>query len=201
MNFLLSFGQSPLWSDPQMDPQALVYFVCVKDHSRLRVRITSPGYNQEANCQFPRAIRAEGKTYTAPVSAIKFARSPQGTFFYRVAAKAVKVVDPEEERENEVANIGANRDEVLRELGLVPVRPKAKSKAKSKAKASVVKIYEDDSQECIVCFTDPHEVVLVPCGHFCLCGGCAHQINEMNGKCPLCRGDIAQIVTRDEIQT
>ena len=182
-----------------MNPSALVYFTCVKEGSRLRVRITSPGYNQEANCQFPRAIRAEGKTYTAPVAAIKFARSPQGTFFYRVAAKSVKVVDEEEveNREDEVANIGANRNEVLRELGLAPVR----AKAKAKAKVSVVKIYEDDTKECIVCFSDPHEVVLVPCGHFCLCGGCAHQIKEISGKCPLCRGDIVQIVTRDEIQT
>ena len=191
-----------------MNPSALVYFTCVKEGSRLRVRITSPGYNQEANCQFPRAIRAEGKTYTAPVAAIKFARSPQGTFFYRVTAKSVKVVDDDEveNREEEVANIGANRNEVLAELGLVPVRP-AKAKAKvasagrAKAKVSVVKVYEDDTKECIVCFSDPHEVVLVPCGHFCLCGGCAHQIKEISGKCPLCRGDIAQIVTRDEIQT
>lgn len=170
-----------------MNPLALVYFTCVKEGSKFRVRITSPGYNPEANCQFPRAIRGDGKIFTAPVSAVSFARGPQGKFFYRVKPKDVVEVDPEEaeEREGEVANVGANRSALLRELGV-----------KTKVKA----IYQDDTEECIVCFDESKEVVLVPCGHYCLCGGCAHQVEEVSGKCPLCRSDITKIVTRDQIQ-
>jgi len=171
-----------------MNPEALVYFACVKERSKLRVRITSPGYNPEANCQFPRAIRADGKTFTAPVSAISFARGPQGKFFYRVKPKAIVEVDPEDEHEEEVGNLEANRAEVLRALGIRETKTKVKA------------IYQDDSEECVVCFDESKEVVLVPCGHYCLCGGCAHQVKETTKVCPLCRAKIEKIVTRDEIQ-
>ena len=32
-----------------------VYLKCVKEGKKLRIRITSPGYNNDANCQFPKA--------------------------------------------------------------------------------------------------------------------------------------------------
>ena len=36
---------------------------CIKEGSKLRVRILSPGYLANANCQFPRDIRIEGLRY------------------------------------------------------------------------------------------------------------------------------------------
>jgi len=39
----------------------IVYLQCVKVKNKLRVRITTPGYKNDANCQFPRAIRVEGR--------------------------------------------------------------------------------------------------------------------------------------------
>jgi Ca-activated chloride channel family protein len=36
---------------------------CVKDGGKLRVKIITSGYNNNANCQFPRAIRADGKMF------------------------------------------------------------------------------------------------------------------------------------------
>jgi len=159
-----------------MDPEETsIYFSCVKEGGKLRVRITSPGYHHEANCQFPRAIRAEGKTFSAPVSAVKFARGPAGKFFYRVTAKYVVEVQGGE-RPNEANEIAA-------------------------AVRKVKKIYEEDSKECIICFSENHEVVVVPCGHFCMCKGCAEQIKRTSGKCPVCRGDMEVVVTRDQILT
>lgn len=67
-------------------------FKCIKDHGKLRVRITTPGYNPHANCQFPRAIRVEGREFEAPVSALSFSEQ-RGKFFYRVQARAVKAVE------------------------------------------------------------------------------------------------------------
>jgi hypothetical protein len=67
----------------------IIRFQCVKEGSRLRVRILSPGYNHEANCQFPRAIRAAGQEYTAPRAAVTFAEGPNHRFFYRVRASSV----------------------------------------------------------------------------------------------------------------
>lgn len=70
-----------------------VQFRCVKVGSKLRVQITSRGYNQRANCQFPRAIRIVGRTFSAPSEAVSFASGPNGTFFYRVRADAIRVLD------------------------------------------------------------------------------------------------------------
>ncbi len=65
----------------------IIRYKCTKVGSRLRVRVTSPGYNPYANCQFPRDIRLDGREYTTPRSALKFAESPRHKFFYRVTRK------------------------------------------------------------------------------------------------------------------
>ena len=65
---------------------------CIKEGNKLRVRIISPGYNPNANCQFPRAIRQEGREYTVPSSAITFSEGPNLKFFYRVKKKSISIV-------------------------------------------------------------------------------------------------------------
>lgn len=84
-----------------------VRFECVKLGNKLRVRVISQGYNPRANCQFPRAIRAQGRLYTAPASAVTFSRGGRGTLFYRVPAKAVTIIRD-----------GAKRDEMIKDLEL-----------------------------------------------------------------------------------
>jgi len=68
---------------------------CVKQGSKLRVRIISPGYNPTANCQFPRAIRVENAQYLAPASAITFSEGAGSKFFYRVAKSQITQVPPD----------------------------------------------------------------------------------------------------------
>jgi hypothetical protein len=41
--------------------------------------------------------------------------------------------------------------------------------------------------ECAVCLEGVDLVILAPCGHRCVCGGCAARCG---GKCPLCRRKI-----------
>ncbi|KAK4875769.1 hypothetical protein RN001_012191 [Aquatica leii] len=41
-----------------------------------------------------------------------------------------------------------------------------------------------DSQLCVVCKANPREVILLPCGHVCLCEDCSDEILEL---CPICR--------------
>ncbi|ORC84285.1 uncharacterized protein TM35_000461040 [Trypanosoma theileri] len=43
----------------------------------------------------------------------------------------------------------------------------------------------EESDNCVVCF-GPKDTVLVPCGHYCLCGACATNVPQ----CPLCRQSI-----------
>ncbi|XP_052847282.1 mitochondrial E3 ubiquitin protein ligase 1 [Drosophila gunungcola] len=43
-------------------------------------------------------------------------------------------------------------------------------------------------QLCVVCSTNPKEIILLPCGHVCLCEDCAQKISI---TCPVCRANIA----------
>lgn len=43
-----------------------------------------------------------------------------------------------------------------------------------------------ESNLCVACQNSQKCVALVPCGHVCLCVGCAHHIGMTTRKCPLC---------------
>ncbi|BFF99285.1 mitochondrial E3 ubiquitin protein ligase 1 [Drosophila madeirensis] len=44
-----------------------------------------------------------------------------------------------------------------------------------------------EDQLCVVCVTNPKEIILLPCGHVCLCEDCSPHIAT---QCPVCRGKI-----------
>ncbi|CAL7947400.1 unnamed protein product [Xylocopa violacea] len=46
-----------------------------------------------------------------------------------------------------------------------------------------------EDQLCIVCRTNPREIILLPCGHVCLCEDCSVNITS---DCPVCRAPISQ---------
>ncbi|CAH1800690.1 unnamed protein product [Owenia fusiformis] len=48
-------------------------------------------------------------------------------------------------------------------------------------------------QECVICLTNPREVIVLNCGHICLCADCAGVLPSPR-KCPICRADIARII-------
>jgi len=50
-------------------------------------------------------------------------------------------------------------------------------------------------QSCVYCLDHSVQVVIVDCGHFCLCTGCANKLVS-NGKfdCPKCRKRMTRIV-------
>ena len=55
---------------------------------------------------------------------------------------------------------------------------------------------EDKSRQlCVVCYTNCVDTVMVPCGHACMCHGCAKRVKETSGKCPICRRLIENINT------
>ena len=43
-----------------------------------------------------------------------------------------------------------------------------------------------DERACVVCF-EPRTHILVPCGHYCLCGTCSIAILRRTMQCPICR--------------
>ncbi|XP_067009107.1 mitochondrial E3 ubiquitin protein ligase 1 [Anabrus simplex] len=44
-----------------------------------------------------------------------------------------------------------------------------------------------DSQACVVCRENPREIIILPCGHVCLCEDCSDVIMDV---CPVCRSVI-----------
>ena len=45
---------------------------------------------------------------------------------------------------------------------------------------------DDSGSMCVVCMDAPLEMVLIPCGHMCICEGCSRQIIA----CPMCRQTV-----------
>lgn len=68
-----------------------VSLVCVLEGKKLRVRITSVGYLSTANCQFPRALRVEGRRYTVNAAEVRLITGTRRNF-YRVNARSVDIV-------------------------------------------------------------------------------------------------------------
>lgn len=44
------------------------------------------------------------------------------------------------------------------------------------------------SDDCVVCLERRKCVIVIPCGHVCLCDQC---VDAVNGHCPICRGAVA----------
>ncbi len=62
----------------------MLYLKCVREGSRLRVKILSPGYLNDANCQFPRSMRREGQLYMVDESCVRLVSRGFSTYFYSV---------------------------------------------------------------------------------------------------------------------
>lgn len=75
------------------NPPNLVYLKCVKDGNKLRIRIISQGYNNDANVQFPKNIRKVGRIYTVPSYSVSFRKSVGGKLFYHVDKRYVTIVE------------------------------------------------------------------------------------------------------------
>ena len=60
-----------------------IELICVKEKSKLRVRIITPGYYNDANCQFPRDMRMENRKFRVPKEYVNLI-TQRGKYFYSV---------------------------------------------------------------------------------------------------------------------
>lgn len=125
-----------------------VLLECVKEGSKLRVKMKSPGYLINSNCQFPRDLRVAGRKFKVPVVYVKLI-TQQGKYFYSIKNKnVIEIITDEETQQINLDNIKQN-----------------------------TKIYEDAStNECAVCLCAEKDTVFIPCGHFYTCNGCSQQL-------------------------
>lgn len=78
---------------------SLVNLKCVKEGSRLRIKIISPGYIQSANCMFPKNIRVADREYTVPKEDV-IMTDTKGKFFYRIKKNNITIIDKKEDFSN-----------------------------------------------------------------------------------------------------
>lgn len=143
-----------------------VNLVCVNEGKRLRVRITTPGYINNANCQFPRNIRVLGRKYQVPASAVVLKQRSGCKYFYHINKKDVVILEETTET------------------------PK------------VEKVFGDDDEDvaCVICLDAPKTLVIVPCGHYCLCKECAETLKSCASGCPLCRAKMVCVIDRSMVE-
>ena len=48
-------------------------------------------------------------------------------------------------------------------------------------------IKKDNTDNCLICFSEPINVIINPCMHMCLCSGCAEELSLKTKLCPICR--------------
>lgn len=163
----------------------MVFLKCVQEGSRLRVKILSPGYLNQTNCQFPRSIRSVGTCYTCPDTAITLV-SIRGTYYYRVNKNAVTVLDRVYDSFEDYFHENPNE---------ISDNRVADSKRSSELPQQV--FTDADNPDCSICLTEGKSVIYVPCGHFVSCKDCDRNLKKRT--CPICRQSISHTITPDQM--
>ena len=149
---------------------AYVILECVEEGSKLRVKMKSPGYLINSNCQFPRDLRIAGRKFKVPVADVKL-MSQRGKYFYSIKKKTnIEIISDGD------ASDTSDITEILRE------------------NLKNMKIYEDvDTSDCAVCLSETKNIVFIPCGHFYTCKSCSGRLKT----CPICRVNISECIDKN----
>ena len=51
-----------------------------------------------------------------------------------------------------------------------------------------------DRLVCVICLGAEREVIILPCGHVCVCATCADTLLARGDTCPVCRGPIRTVM-------
>lgn len=126
----------------------MVLLKCVKEGSRLRIKIVSSGYIINANCQFPKALRIEGQMYECGENDITLAKIGQ-KHFYRIYKNGIKI---------------------LNEDVMISTRTPLSDDFKVYT--------DLDEPNCSICLTQLKTLIYVPCGHFITCDTCDKMLKK-----------------------
>lgn len=155
--------------------QSHVLFRCVRERSKLRVKILTAGYMNEANCQFPRDIRKEGCYFKVKALNIRLI-STRGKYYYSVSRGAVEVLgdSPDSHEFQGVKTVDG-------------------SPATAASLAANITVFEDDrTDDCCICMCESKSIVF-NCGHLYTCKACSLLVHS----CPICRQRITQRIGKE----
>ena len=147
----------------------VVYVIleCVSEGSKLRVKMKSPGYLINSNCQFPRDLRIAGRKFKVPVADVKLI-TQRGKYFYSIKKKInIEIIS-----NGDASDIA----EILRD------------------NLKNMKIYEDvETSDCAVCLSDVKSIVFIPCVHLYTCNPCSQRLKTY----PICHETISECVDKN----
>ena len=101
-----------------------------------------------------------------------------------------------EHEESELASTSAAAGSAALELEPdEPAAPSSSSPGPSTASASQASGSGDgpskrDESTCVICFGATVTHCFIPCGHLCVCEGCADSVMKRAPKCPICSADV-----------
>ena len=104
----------------------------------------------------------------------------------------------------EIVNTRANRSRNLQDEAPLSQRSTAnpifneENESSSEDTSSVANVPRPDplavaAPTCIVCLSEQREVILMNCGHVCVCASCAMEIMQTRPLCPICRATIDRV--------
>ncbi|GFH43913.1 hypothetical protein CTEN210_00387 [Chaetoceros tenuissimus] len=134
---------------------------------------------KEAEEARKRAIEAEkARKEAAEKEKLKRATLLEEALIKRVTDEANDIVDAER-------NIEKRKQSLKQSLEMIPesARPKISTECENLSK-----------NVCVVCQHEDASMVIVPCGHACLCGECSMSVINNSKQCPLCRAAIREII-------
>lgn len=120
-----------------------VLLYCVKVSGKLRVRILSPNFLNDANCQFPRDLRIQGRKFIVSKNNINLITT-RGKYYYSIAKSSVKQMfdgDIQLQTTIDLFNFKIFQDE--------------------------------QETECCICLCNNKNSIFYPCGHYVACNNCA----------------------------
>ena len=135
--------------------------------------------DKEAEEARKRAIEAEkARKEAAERENLKRAALLEEALIKRVTDEANDIADAER-------NIEKRKQSIKRSLELIPesARPNLSIECENSSK-----------NVCVVCQHEDVSMVIVPCGHACLCGECSLSVINNSKQCPLCRAAIREII-------
>jgi len=125
-----------------------VILECVAEGSKLRVKMKTPGYLIDSNCQFPRDLRVAGRKFKVPVEYVKL-MTQRGKYYYSIKNKnVIEIIDHTE--------LDTLRQEAIK---------------------TNTRVFQDDTtNDCAVCLCAVKDTVFIPCGHYYTCSECSIQL-------------------------
>ena len=88
--------------------------------------------------------------------------------------------------------IQVERESRVNQDRLNTIRANRANRAERPARANADGIPE--SIQCVVCLGAEREVILLDCGHVCVCADCADELIRGSHLCPVCRASISSVM-------